>query len=575
MKADSQSEEDSNCAIPASGPAEKKVSPFITLLLTPRLHAALIVTAVAGTCLLYFTAFHPDRFGFYRDDSVYVVMGKALATGQGYRIISLPDAPVQTKSPPFYPFLLSVIWRLSPEFPQNLTAMMLLSLVTTLLFLGLTYRYLLKQGYASRWQALAVVGLAAINWRTIVLASGIYSEMLYAALSVAALYLAEKYEKERDNWALGSAVGVIAGLAFLTRSAGVALVLAMALYFLLRRQPKGFLPVIIAGVFVLGWLGWGYVNGPTIENTNAGSYESYYQTFRALIGNHSQSNLTTLLSLIAKNALGLILISIPVVCLGLAYESVLYFGFAFLFIAAGFLRQSRAGLRLVQIYIVTYLAGHLLWPYTSYDRFLMPLLPFLLLFMLIEVQTMFALIRKVVGERKQLIGRASAAFIGLALAVLVGASLYNYGLGVYRSLSLATLSEVPRPASDDADAIEWIKSHTDPSDVLICYRDPLYYLYTSRKAARSTLVRDGGFLQSSPVGADETEKIVFRIMNENKARYLVLTRSDFELEYQPDLERQNYETLLERNPAVLAPVFGSATEGSRVYRIHDDRSDNR
>jgi len=399
--------------------------------------------------------------------------------------------------------------------------------------------------------------------------------MLYAALSVAALYLAEKYEKGRDNWALGSAVGVIAGLAFLTRSAGVALVLAMALYFLLRRQPKGFLPVIIAGVFVLGWLGWGYVNGPTIENTNAGSYESYYQTFRALIGNNGQSNLTTLLSVIAKNALGLILISIPVVCLGLAYESVLYFGFAFLFIAAGFLRQSRARLGLVHIYIVTYLAVHLLWPYTSYDRFLMPLLPFLLLFMLIEVQTMFALIRKVVADRKQLIGRASAAFIGLALAVLVGASLYNYGLGVYRSVSLGTWRKVPRPASDDAEAIEWIESHTDPSDVLICYRDPLYYLYTSRKTARSTLVRDGGFLQSSPVGADETEKIVFRIMNENKARYLVLTRSDFELEYQPDLERQNYETLLERNPAVFAPAFGSEAEGSRVYRIHDDRSDNR
>lgn len=568
MKPGSQLVEDPNGAIPPSGLPEEKVRPFVTLLKTPRLKALFVLSLVAGTFLLYFAAFHPDRFGFYRDDSMYVVMGQALATGQGYRIISLPDEPVQTKSPPFYPFLLSVIWRLKPEFPQNLTAMMLLTAGMAILFLGLTYRYLVKERYASRWQALVVVGLAAINWRTIVVASGLYSEMVYAALSVAALYLAEKYEKGRDNWALGSALGVVTGLAFLTRSAGVALLLAVALYFLLRRQRKGVLPVIVAGVIVLAWLGWGYVNSPTIETTNAGSYESYFQTFRALISHDGQSNLIALLSLIARNALGLILISIPVVCLGLAYDSVFYFGFAFLFIASGFLRQSRAALRLMHIYIVTYLSVHLLWPYTSYDRFLMPLLPFLLLFMLIEVQTIFALIRKVFAAQKQLIGRVSAAFIGLALVVLVGAVLYNYGLGLYSSLSLGTLGKVPQPASDDAEAIDWIKSHTDPSDVLICYRDPLYYLYTSRKAARSSLVRDGGFLQSSQAGTDEAARIIFRIVEENKGRYVVLTQSDFALEYQPDFQRGRLRALLEQTPDVFAPLFRSTDGRINIYRIN-------
>jgi hypothetical protein len=229
----------------------------------------------------------------------------------------------------------------------------------------------------------------------------------------------------------------------------------------------------------------------------------------------------------------------------------------------------------MHIYVVTYLSVHLLWPYTSYDRFLMPLLPFLLLFMLIELQTIFALIRKVFVAQKQLAGRVSAAFIGLALVVLVGAFLYNYGLGLYRSLSLATLRKVPQPASDDAEAIEWIKAHTDPSDVLICYRDPLYYLYTNRKAARSSLVRDGGFLQSSQGNADETAKTVFRIVEDNKARYWVLTPSDFGLERQPDTERQNYQELLERTPGVFAPLFESADRGSKIYRINDDRRDRR
>src|SRR5215471_14755946 len=67
---------------------------------------ALIVILV--TCAgLYLALMRPYSFGSYHDDGLYGVLGKSLATGQGYRVISLPAEPFQTKSPPFYPFLLS------------------------------------------------------------------------------------------------------------------------------------------------------------------------------------------------------------------------------------------------------------------------------------------------------------------------------------------------------------------------------------------------------------------------------------------------------------------------------------
>src|SRR5258706_9244130 len=84
--------------------------------------------------LLYFAVMTPTRFGAYHDDGVYVTTAKSLATGDGYRIISLPYEPAQTKYPPFYPFLLSLIWSVYPAFPQNLTWMMLLSVIATLSF---------------------------------------------------------------------------------------------------------------------------------------------------------------------------------------------------------------------------------------------------------------------------------------------------------------------------------------------------------------------------------------------------------------------------------------------------------
>src|SRR5881409_1429359 len=94
-------------------------------------------TVLAGSCLLYAAAFTPARFGFYHDDGIYVVTAKALATGQGYRIISLPYEPAQTKYPPFYPFLLSLVWRAYPRFPNNLVPMMLLSLIAATAFFTL------------------------------------------------------------------------------------------------------------------------------------------------------------------------------------------------------------------------------------------------------------------------------------------------------------------------------------------------------------------------------------------------------------------------------------------------------
>src|SRR5439155_18787274 len=98
-------------------------------------------TVLAGSCLLYVAAFTPARFGFYHDDGIYVVTAKALATGQGYRIISLPYEPAQTKYPPLYPFLLSVIWRAYPGFPGNLWVLTSLSMAATVAFLALAFRY--------------------------------------------------------------------------------------------------------------------------------------------------------------------------------------------------------------------------------------------------------------------------------------------------------------------------------------------------------------------------------------------------------------------------------------------------
>ena len=57
--------------------------------------------------------------GVFQDDGIYVILGKALATGEGYRYLNLPGAPYATHYPPGYPLFLALLWRVSPQFPQN------------------------------------------------------------------------------------------------------------------------------------------------------------------------------------------------------------------------------------------------------------------------------------------------------------------------------------------------------------------------------------------------------------------------------------------------------------------------
>jgi 4-amino-4-deoxy-L-arabinose transferase-like glycosyltransferase len=550
-----------------------------------RLDLWVLALVLAGSFLLSLASLDPDRFGKYQDDTLLVTTAKALAIGQGYRIISMPNDPLQVKYPPFYPFVLSLIWRVNPQFPENVTAMMLASILTTVSFLGLSWRYMVKEGYSSTWQALVIVAITAMNWRILVLGTTVYSEMLYALLSVGALSLAELYGKEQKGWPTGVASGVLIGLAFLTRTSGVVLLIAVALYYLLHKQSwRRFAPVLVGGMFVLVWLGWCFVYSPKPGSSGYYVSTSYIHDFYAVIaeeqGISNSSMLMAFLTIVATNFFMLILMSVPMVCLGLDYNWIqgsggdlflIKFGlivFAFIFLAKGFIRQKSGGFRLLHLYVVSYLALHLVWPFTSYDRFLMPLLPFLLLFGIVELTALIYPLRKNLASGR-LATVVSVAFIALVFTAVVGVALSGYGSGIRRSLASASLAKTTKPpTSGDAEAIQWVTSNTDTSDILVCYQDLLYYLYTGRKAVRSYLGRTNVSDEDPEAATSEQSKLALRIINDNDGRYLIVTKA--ECEDLPDVHRRSLEALLQAHPRRFVAVFESTDGQAKIYRITND-----
>ena len=96
-------------------------------------HADLVVFAALVASAVFVAAMiipAPCMVGAYQDDGVYLVTAKALADGQGYRHLELPGEPFQTKYPILYPLFLALIWRIFPNFPDNVTVIQLVNIVT-------------------------------------------------------------------------------------------------------------------------------------------------------------------------------------------------------------------------------------------------------------------------------------------------------------------------------------------------------------------------------------------------------------------------------------------------------------
>ena len=80
-------------------------------------HWAMLTAVIALAVTM--AAFQPLPVGVWVDDGHYVILARALATGEGYRYLNLPGAPFATHFPPGYPAFLAVLTRLVPAFPTN------------------------------------------------------------------------------------------------------------------------------------------------------------------------------------------------------------------------------------------------------------------------------------------------------------------------------------------------------------------------------------------------------------------------------------------------------------------------
>src|SRR5262245_37444705 len=212
-----------------------------------RIAAGLILIAILAAHFSGVLALNPaSLFGLSQDDTLYFSSAQALAEGRGYVLPSLPGAPAATKYPILYPWLLSWVWRLNPNFPGNLVCGVTLTYFFSVAAILLSYHFGRSSLGLSRLSSLAATGFLALHPTFIFYSARLMSDVPFAALTLCLLLCAcAALRSSAARWSL--LAGLVCSLAITMRLAGVALLAGVLLAFVSRKLWRSALLFLMAG----------------------------------------------------------------------------------------------------------------------------------------------------------------------------------------------------------------------------------------------------------------------------------------------------------------------------------------
>jgi hypothetical protein len=477
----------------------------------------------------------PPRF----DGAGYAVLARALCSGDGYRAIDHPDRPRHVHFPPGYPAALALTWTFTGVSAHAAHVLSVLCTLGATLAAWWWFRWLLS-GPTALILALAL----SANWLWARTGSAIQSEPLYLLLGQLTILAAvPKWPHRmfgvqasclpspqagnlhqnhpprsaapaggRRPRALGKTIGLgilLAGC-LLTRQAAIGLALAVLVDRALRHDWWEALTIAaVATVLVFPWLGWMALAG-SIGQTQAGLLLASDQSWLERIGGQAIFYAQRLPDQIVSPI-------VEVATLGHSTSAALvanfWAGLATLVLGAGWVRvlgQPRR--RLAGLIPLFALAILLLWPYREAGRFLIPLIPCVLLGALEGVTALAGRLARRSGTRVRR-SRLRLAAAGLILAVSLPYSCYRLAAGRSRAHQ-----------SDQRDfdlACTWIATQADRAGPVLSRHPGEVFWQTGRQGIEVPTAERPGVLDADSETIDrtiESYKVAYLLIDQE--RYL-------------------------------------------------------
>ena len=373
--------------------------------------AAFLLVVVAAHLVAAFTSSSPEVHNG-GDNAAYISLANSLARDGAYTEVWHPGAPPHAKYPPLYPAVLALMILAGAKTWGAFQATSLLFTTLATAFCFLWARRLHGAGAAA-----AVALLFGISPAVLDHAQWVLADPLFLALTLACLWLlapARDPAPDRMSTLVGLAL-VIA--AYFTRSAGLPLLVAVALWLALRRRwrPLG----VLAGVFLVPAALW--------QSRSQADYISEFWLINPYAPDLGRAGPGDLIARGAGNFWTYASEYVPEGLVGLGGAWAGVFGVVLAGLAvAGWVRRVRGGPGVAELFFILYAGLMLAWPAVwSGDRFALPLFPLLLLYSGETLAGMAGKLSAAARERPAWLARlpARATVLAVAGATLVPASL--------------------------------------------------------------------------------------------------------------------------------------------------------
>ena len=425
------------------------------------------------------------------DNAAYMSLARSLAADGAYVEEWHPGAPPHSKYPPLYPALMALMILMGAKAWGTFKA-------ASVLFTGLAVAacYLWVRKARGPRAAVAVTTLFAVAPAVLFSAQWILSDPLFLFLTLACLWLLTPGRDAPIHWLLLGAVAAMA--AYFTRSAGLPLVVAVAVWLALQKRWK--LLGVFAGVFAVPGLLW---------QQRAGSdYVSEFWLVQPYVPDLGRVGPVDLLERVSANLWTYVTEYVPTGLTGLEGVPAGVLGVVVAVLAAaGWIRRVRAGPGVGEIFFLLYAVLVLAWPAVwSGDRFALPLFPLLLLYAGESLALGFRGWRERNRETEGSIGRspwpARAVVVAVASTFLIPAGLtWKRRAGVAAQCRPVVATAGPmgctlRAVSQFHTMALWAGKNLDEESVVFSRKPRLFHAFSGLPSITFPLTTDGHSLLS-------------------------------------------------------------------------------
>jgi hypothetical protein len=529
-------------------------------------HSILVMMIALG--IIYYLSLMPSyKFAQNGDDAHYVLLARALASGQGLVNLTQPGKTFDVFVPPGYPLLLAPLAWL---FPDSVFPLQMESLVMAIGAILATYLYLrLKR--IPLLLILIIVFFLTFNFSMGLYATIVMPETAFVfafMLLLIALHWYERSARALNRWALASVLLLMA--LYYLKAAALPIIPAVILYFALKRKWRQALVIVIgSGVFVGAFFIWRTMAGGSFIGDG-------YQS--ELIGNYGkQSGIPLLLTVVGmvmdnigtylSSALGNALFPTPFSLFWSADPPVIdiirtiFQATVASLVIVGWFIYSRRYRDAGSLIIPCYFGFTLFWPYIN-DRRVILLLPLVLICFFVAV---YACIFRSLPRLYSNLGSSTYGIFGAVVALLI----LPLALRTYQEYTMPFSSMVVK-FDPQAPWMQFISHVPDENDVIASSNSFTLAYLTGRTVSDALwqVCDDWQASQRHDQILQRNDQILWDTLQRLSPRFVLVTALYGSITKEPDpIASTCVLPFLQNNPRNFSRVYSQDEDSVQIYEV--------